>query len=301
MDLVQIECFLRVAEAGGFSKAATTLSLTQPTLSRKIRQLEVELRKNLLLRNGRGVTLTEEGAIFLAHAKGIVEQAQRAREEISSFRSSPTGKVIMGTTGAAPSAAIAKLITTFKDRFPKASLEIITVRDWPIYEWLTTGRIDIGIMCDPKPSPALDITRIEKQELFLVSAVANTELPATAEIPFRQLARYPLVLPGEPHIIRVLLEKAAVKAGIKLNVPYQIAGGNFILDLVHQGHGYTVLPTEVVHKSRLAAKFQVNPIVSPRIARTLTLAVSSQRRTTYLTQETVKLILECLKKSGSEG
>src|SRR5688500_629205 len=103
MDLSQLECFVRVAEAGGFSKAATTLSLTQPTLSRKVRRLEVELRKNLLLRDGRGVRLTDEGVIFLAHAKGLIEQAERARQEIASYRSSPTGKVIIGVTGAAAS------------------------------------------------------------------------------------------------------------------------------------------------------------------------------------------------------
>lgn len=299
MDLSQLECFVRVVEAGGFSRAATALSLTQPTLSRKVRHLEVELRKNLLLRDGRGVRLTEEGAIFLAHAKGLIEQAERAREEISSYRGSPTGKVVLAATGAARSSVIARVVTSFSQRFPKASLEVITVRDGPTYEWVTLGRVDIGIMCDPRPSAALEITPLERQELFLVSPASGSAAKTRSGIPFRQLARFPLILPGEPHIVRLLLENAARKAGIRLNVALQVAGGNLILDLVRQGHGSTVQPRAVVDRHRHAGEFAVVPIVSPRLMRTLTLVVSSQRRSTFLTQETVKLILDCFSEQAA--
>ena len=61
MDLKQIEYFVRVAELGSFTRASIVLDIAQPALSRPIRQLEVELRQTLLLRNGRGVTLTEAG------------------------------------------------------------------------------------------------------------------------------------------------------------------------------------------------------------------------------------------------
>ena len=59
MDLKQLEYFVRVAELGSFTRAAGVLNIAQPALSRQVRLLEVELRQNLLLRNGRGVTMTE--------------------------------------------------------------------------------------------------------------------------------------------------------------------------------------------------------------------------------------------------
>ena len=95
MDLKQLEYFVRVAELGGFTKAAAVLSVAQPALSKQIRQLEVELQRNLLMRNGRGVSLTEEGAMLLSHAKGILEQVDRARQEIRDIQGLPIGKVIV--------------------------------------------------------------------------------------------------------------------------------------------------------------------------------------------------------------
>ena len=64
MDLKQIESFVRVAEMGSFTRAAAVLGVAQPLLSRNVRQLEVELRQTFLLRNGRGVTLTEAGRVL---------------------------------------------------------------------------------------------------------------------------------------------------------------------------------------------------------------------------------------------
>lgn len=72
MDLKQIEYFVRVAELGGFTRAAAALGIAQPALSRQVRLLEVELRQNLLARDGRGAVPTEAGRLLLAHGRGIL-------------------------------------------------------------------------------------------------------------------------------------------------------------------------------------------------------------------------------------
>ena len=72
MDLKQIEYFVRVAELGSFTRAAVVLNIAQPALSRQVRLLEVELRQNLLVRNGRGAIPTEAGKVLLEHGRGIL-------------------------------------------------------------------------------------------------------------------------------------------------------------------------------------------------------------------------------------
>ena len=67
MDLKQLEYFVRVAELGSFTRAAQALDVAQPALSRQVRLLEVELRQNLLVRNGRGATPTQAGLLLLEH------------------------------------------------------------------------------------------------------------------------------------------------------------------------------------------------------------------------------------------
>ena len=72
MDLKQLEYCVRVAELGSFTRAAIALGVAQPALSRQVRQLEVELRQNLLVRNGRGALPTEAGKLLLEHGRGIL-------------------------------------------------------------------------------------------------------------------------------------------------------------------------------------------------------------------------------------
>ena len=300
MDLKQLEYFVRVAELGGFTKAANVLSVAQPALSKQIRQLEVELQRNLLVRNGRGVSLTEEGAMLLSHAKGILEQVDRARQEIRDIQGLPIGKVVVAAPPAAGMALLAQtqLVTNFRERFPKAQLEVIEAKTWTIYEWLLVGRVDIGILYDPRPSPVIEITPLGEEEVFLVSRKADAKLPPGKSIPFRQLAKYPLIIPSYPHAMRALADTTAAKAGIKLDIAIQIEGVPFILELVNKGLGHTLLPRSIVETSHLSSKLQINPFTGPRLARTLTVAVSSQRRVTHLTRETVKLVLHYLQRGA---
>jgi len=113
-------------------------------------------------------------------------------------------------------------------------------------------------------------------------------------VQFRELARFPLILPGHPHSIRTLVETEAARAGVQLNVVLEVDGASFILELVQLGHGYTILPDFSLKRSSFAKTLQLNEIVSPRLKRSLKVAVSTQRPATRLTRETVKLIRQYL-------
>ncbi|MDD2874588.1 MAG: LysR family transcriptional regulator, partial [Azoarcus sp.] len=93
MDLRQLEYFVHVAELGSFTRASIALDIAQPALSRQIRLLEVELRQNLLIRNGRGVTTTEAGKLLLEHSRGVLHQIERAKEELARIRGASSGRV----------------------------------------------------------------------------------------------------------------------------------------------------------------------------------------------------------------
>src|SRR5690606_20540055 len=96
MDLRQLRYFVRVAELGSFSKAAAFLKIAQPALSRQIRNLELEHKEAMFIRNGRGVDLTEAGSRLLEHARGILRMADRAYEDMENSRSGKLGRVAIG-------------------------------------------------------------------------------------------------------------------------------------------------------------------------------------------------------------
>jgi len=298
MDLKRLECFVRVAELGSYTRASIVTSMPQPTLSRQVRQLEVELNRNLFVRNGRGVALTEEGACFLPYARTMLSHHERAMQALRHLNNSPVGNVVIGAPPFVGRILTKRLVTAFRDLYPQATLEIIEGKGWTLHEWLLMGRIDVGVWYNPLRSTQLDIRPLVEKEQFLISPPGKLRLRRNA-VPFRELGKYPLILPSQPNTQRVLIETTAAAANVELDIPLRIDGSNFILELVHQGHGHTILPRYIVEESPHAREFGISRIVSPSLTTMLSLVTSSQRPVTKLAQETGKLIRRFLG-AGSE-
>jgi LysR family nitrogen assimilation transcriptional regulator len=299
VDIKELEYFVRVGQLGSFSKAATMLSVAQPSLSKRVRQLEVELRENLFRRNGRmGLSFTEEGALFFTHAQKIIDQIDLARRELADLKRSPTGKLVIGAVPDARKLLAPRLVGEFRTRYPRATLEVLEEKSGTVYEWLMQGRIDMGIMYDPVASPRVHLVPLLAQELCLVSCAAQRVVPKARQVEFRDLERLPLILPNHEHSLRRRLEAEAVSTGIKLNVPLEIMGASFILELVRQGHGCTVLAKSVTHKENFSKKFQINDIVNPRLQKNLTLVTPARASTTRLTKEAAELVADIIRSAG---
>ncbi len=158
MDLKQLEYFVRVAELGSFTKAAIALDVAQPALSRQVRLLEVELRQNLLTRNGRGAVATEAGKLLLEHGRGILHQVQRAREELGRVRGALAGRVAVGLPPSVAKVLAVPLIREFRQRMPDATLSISESLSVGMQESLASGRLDIALLYNAAPSPDIELT-----------------------------------------------------------------------------------------------------------------------------------------------
>ena len=125
MDIKQLSYFVRVAEMGSFTRASIVLDIAQPALSRQVRLLEVEIRQNLLIRNGRGITLTEAGKVLLEHSRGVLHQMERLREELSRVRGSLAGRVAVGLPPTLGRILAVPLTRAFNELMPDATLAIV--------------------------------------------------------------------------------------------------------------------------------------------------------------------------------
>ena len=157
MDLKQLEYFVRVAEMGSFTRAAIALNVAQPALSRQIRLLEVELRQNLLKRNGRGASPTEAGQLLLEHGRGILHQVERAQEEMARARSGLSGKVALGLPPSVARVLTVPLTRAFRAKMPDAQLSISEGLTAAMQESLLNGRLDIALLYNPKATNGLEI------------------------------------------------------------------------------------------------------------------------------------------------
>jgi LysR family nitrogen assimilation transcriptional regulator len=292
MNLKQLEYFVHVAELGSFSKAALILNIAQPALSRQVRLLETDLRVSLLMRNGRGVVLTEAGQRLFDHSVGILQLMSRVREDIESTRGEPAGRIVVGLPPSMGRILTLPLVEGFRAALPKARLAIVEGLSAHLVEWISTGRVDLGLIHNPEPNPALDITPVLDEPLGLVSLAGAGRKKAT--VTFGELADLPLILPERSHAIRKLLETHAALAGHKLNVSLEVSSVQSILELVRAGHGHAVLTQTALAACTQPESFVLRPLTEPHLTSTLCLAVSAHKPSTPLTKHVLRLLRELI-------
>lgn len=288
MDLKQLEYFVRVAELGSFTRASIELNIAQPALSRQVRLLEVELRQNLLIRNGRGVTTTDAGKLLLEHGRGILHQVERAREELTRVRGALAGRVALGLPPSLSKVLTVPLTRIFRARLPEASLSISEGLSANMQEALINGRLDIALLYNAAPSLDVDTTPLLEEDLFLVQSRRGAD--SSAPIPLREVADLPLVIPSRHNAIRVLLEAELASLGCRPQIALEIDSIAAILDLVADGAGSAVLSMNAVTSLGKPGAFVVRPIVEPQLHSKLSLAVSSRRPATLTQQAMIELI-----------
>jgi LysR family nitrogen assimilation transcriptional regulator len=291
MDLKQLEYFISVADLRSFTRASISIDFAQPALSRQVRLLEVELQQNLLRRNGRGVTLTEAGACFLDHARGILHQVERAREAMEQQRRGTlAGKVAVGLPPSLAKRLTVPLSRAFRQRLPHATLSITESLSTAMQGALTTGHLDIALIYNPQPSNEIDSAVIVEEELFLVSAA--TAGVSQDPVSLYDLANMPVVIPTRPNAIRTILDHAMADIGRRPLVAMEIDGVAAILDLVQDGFGHAVLPMNAVLTASDPMAFTARKVVEPVLRSRLALASSSRRPVTPTQQAVTELICE---------
>jgi LysR family nitrogen assimilation transcriptional regulator len=295
MDLKQLDYFVHVAELGSFTRAAAFLQVAQPALSRQVRSLEVELRQPLLERNGRGVTLTEPGKRLLAHARGILQQVQRARDDLEDQRGAVSGRLALALPPSVSRSLTGPLVHAFREQLPRASLSVVEGLSAYALEWLAIGRVDAAVVYNVTPSPAIDLQPLLDEPLFLVSARPPRARRLGEPVSLREVADTPLVIPSRPHSMRMLLETALAAEGRRARVALEIESVPAILDLVRQGGCHALLAENAVRGSGQPQSFVLRPIDPPLVA-TLWMATSAQRPRGPLIERATSLVQALLRR-----
>lgn len=300
MNLKQLEYFVRVAELGSFSKAAMVLNIAQPALSRHVRLLETDLRTTLLIRNGRGVMMTEAGKRLHDHAVGILQLMSSVREDIEANRDVPSGRIVVGLPPSFGRWCTLPLVEEFRKNLPQAQLSIVEGLSAHLAEWIASGRADLAILLNPDPNPVLDIQPVIDESICLVGTAGNMSALSAGGVAFAELARLPLIVPARTHAIRKLIETQSALLGIPLEVAWEISSIASILNLVQAGYGYALLPRSAVAVSGMSSHFVLAPIVAPTLISRLCLVSASNKQPTPLIRHVQRLLRE-LVISGAEA
>src|SRR5882757_3298130 len=146
MDLDVLKCFRRIVALGSLSKAASELGISQPALTRQIKRLEHTLGSELLVRNSRGVQLTEAGEFLLSRAGPLVDQVQLIGEEMSAWRGSLSGDAAICMPASLHRSVTSPLVADIRRNMPDIRLRVIDGFDALLHHQLQEGLVDLGVL-----------------------------------------------------------------------------------------------------------------------------------------------------------
>jgi LysR family nitrogen assimilation transcriptional regulator len=295
MDLKQLEYFLRVEECGSFSAAATSLQVTQPSLSRQIRLLESEVRHRLFIRNGRGVISTNAGRLLAEQARIILRQVDTARAALIELNPDISGRLAIGMPSSLVKIVGVPLLAEFRKRLPAVSLAISDAISISLHEWLLEGRLDIALMYKPHPSSDVKSVTVIDEELLLYAPAHVKRNPRP--ITLSEVARLPLILPRRPHEIRTLTEHKMAELGCKPTVALEVDSIPAILQFLALGKQFAILPRYAVSIYSKPNTYYGRRIVEPGLSSKLVLATAAKRGTSAMQNAALQLIVDVCDRS----
>ena len=195
MDIRMMKYFLAVAREGNITRAAESLHIAQPSLSKQMMELEEELGKQLLIRGKRKVTLTEEGILLRRRAEDIVMLVEKTEQEISSGFTDISGEIVIGGN---VTPTVLQAAADLQKRHPHVTFQFYSGDGTDITERLDHGNLDFAILLQPidplkyeyiplpdytkwgvlmkKDSPFTDRQYIRKEELLQMPLILHRRI-----------------------------------------------------------------------------------------------------------------------------
>lgn len=149
MEIRVLRYFLEIAREGNMSRAAQTLHVSQPTLSRQMKDLEIELGKKLFRRGSNNVSLTDEGMLLRKRAEDILEMVDKTSDEFKSLNVITGGDVQIGCAESYLIKYLAQIILNFKKSYPLLRYNITSGNTEQVAERLDKGLLDFAVIAEP--------------------------------------------------------------------------------------------------------------------------------------------------------
>lgn len=192
MELRLLRYFLAVAGEENITRAAQSLHLSQPALSKQLTALEQELGTQLFIRGKRKITLTEEGMLFRKRADEILSLCEKAEQEVSQKSSLLSGEI---SIGGAASPAVTTVISHMLSKYPHIKFQLINGDAQNIAEYLENGNLDFGVLIDPVNLSKYEHISLKDTAVWGLLMHRDFPLAQKSEICPHDIADIPLIMP----------------------------------------------------------------------------------------------------------
>ena len=193
MEIRVLRYFLAVARKGSITAAANYLHLTQPTLSRQLKDLEEELGQTLLIRKSHRVTLTPEGMLLRKRAEEIIAMVDKTQSEFVSLGNTVSGNVYIGGGETRVMKEIATVIRDIQTAFPAIQFHLYSGNAEDVTERLDKGLLDFGVLIQPADLSRYQSLQLKGKDQWGVLMPKDSPLAAKKAIKKEDLLDLPLI------------------------------------------------------------------------------------------------------------
>jgi DNA-binding transcriptional LysR family regulator len=272
----QLAYFVAVADVGSFTRAADSIGVAQPTLSRQLKALEEDLGAPLIDRGARGgPVLTAAGEAALPLARRMLADMAALRANVSEIVGLSSGRVRVGATPSLCIGILADVLRVFHEQYPRIRLELVESGSQPLVRALAHGDLDVALVIVPPEGidPALHTTPLLRERLSVASPATGPHsavqgASARGSMSIKELARRPLIVPREGYDLREATLRACAEAGVEPKLAVQGGEMDVVLRLVEAGTGVAVVP-DLVFAGRPRLR---RSVLTPPLYRTVALA-----------------------------
>ncbi|MFL1461770.1 LysR substrate-binding domain-containing protein [Roseococcus sp. DSY-14] len=240
MDLRQLQNFVRIVEAGSITRAAALVGIAQPALTLQVARLEQELGVPLLLRSPRGVKPTEAGLSLHRQARELLRQAERIPARVRASAGEAAGEVSVGLPTALVAFFAAPLMRAVAERLPRVTLRLFDGQSALLREHALTGRVDLALVSEHGPQPALDRLPLFRQRLSLLTDGTGPGDAEGAPIALEAAAARAAGLPSPGNVVRAAFDAALARAGLAAQARVELNSLPTVVAAVREGLGAAI-------------------------------------------------------------
>lgn len=285
MDLRGIRYFVQIADSGSITRAAASLRVAQPALSRHMRSMEEELGMQLLVRLPRGVRLTGAGRQFLDHCRRALRELERGRDELRADSASPRGQVILGVSPTLGPLLVPGVVERVRRQCPQVALRIVEHFSTLLFDGLLTGRVDVALLTNPSATRALRLAPLISEPIVVLAAPQPRD--ARRFYTLAELSKTPVLV---TEAIRAIVDDQIGRYGARLDVEFEVNAVEAIGRLLLRGVGPAVMPVSTFHPDVAAGRIVAFPIADVNVHRSLMLAHPVERRISAATDEVSQIV-----------
>jgi DNA-binding transcriptional LysR family regulator len=173
VEIDQVQAFVAVVRGGGFTRAAPSLHLSQPAVSRRLHLLERELGAPLFERIRSGVILTEAGKAFLPHAEALLASMRDGAQAVAALGGADRGTITLALVGTLASTTLTGCLQAFRDRYPQVELRLRTALSREVSGLVRRGDATLGLRYGVDPHPELVCATVHEEPRVVVCSARH--------------------------------------------------------------------------------------------------------------------------------